>query len=456
MDLLLLINSKRVILNNYMNILYLIYRVITSAIFVILIIPFMLFVIFSGKYRRHLWERFGFLPHGAIEPLKGLPKIWVHAVSLGEIKVANSIITSLKDLIPGCSIILSTSTEHGRALALDLFGSEVPVIFTPIDLFPVVKNALNRIKPDLLIFLETEIWPSWIIEAKKCGVKIIMLNGRISVRSFDRYRWFIPFFRMVLSRFDLLSMISEEDKDRITLMGAAPERVKVNGNSKYDMLIRGAVPGMNEKIRKMLYIPHESPVIVAGSTRPGEEEGILEAYKKIIEIFKDTVLIIAPRHLERIKEITGFIQMYGLKYHLRSELVSQGGAGKHGIIIIDCYGELFNTYSAGTIAFCGASLVPLGGQNPLEPAAWGTPVFHGPHMEDFTDAMNLLKKYDANIEVKDTSDLIEKIIYYLNNRKLLSEKGFAAKKALLESSNVAAEQSALIKGLIENDVKIEG
>jgi 3-deoxy-D-manno-octulosonic-acid transferase len=129
---------------------------------------------------------------------------------------------------------------------------------------------------------------------------------------------------------------------------------------------------------------------------------------------------------------------------------------KHGIIIIDCYGELFNIYSAGTIAFCGASLVPLGGQNPLEPAAWGTPVFNGPHMEDFTDAINLMKKYNANIEVKDTADLALKVIHYLNNPELLSEKGRAGKKALLESSNVAEEQAALIKGLIENDRIIAG
>lgn len=432
-----------------MNILYFIYRVLISAIFVVLIIPFLLFVTFKGKYRRHLWERFGFIPQGAIEPLNGRPRIWVHAVSLGEVKVANSIIPSLKDILPGCSIILSTSTEHGRALALDLPGSKVPVIYAPIDFFSLVKKALNRIKPDILIFLETEIWPSWIIEAKKSGVKLAMLNGRISGRSIKGYRKVIPFFRMVLSRFDLLSMISEGDRERIIEMGARPETVTVNGNAKYDMLTRGTTHGMNENIRKTLHIPADAPVIVAGSIRSGEEEIILESYKKIIDTFHDTVLIIAPRHLERISTITELIQMHGLNYHLRSELVSSGSSRKHGIIIIDCYGELFNIYSAATIAFCGASLVPLGGQNPLEPAAWGTPVFHGPHMADFNDAMDLLKKYDANIEVKDTSDLIEKIIYYLNNRDLLSKKGRAAKNALMENSNVAETQASLIKGLIE-------
>jgi 3-deoxy-D-manno-octulosonic-acid transferase len=433
-----------------MNILYFIYRVITSVIFAILIIPFMLFVIISGKYRKHLWERFGFIPQGVIKTLKGNTKIWVHAVSLGEIKVAHSIIPSLKGLIPDCSIILSTSTEHGRALALDLLGSEVPVIYSPLDFFPVVKNALNSIKPDLIIFLETEIWPSWIIEAKKNGAKLAMLNGRISVRSFKSYRRLMPFFRMVLSRFDLLSMISEGDRERIIEMGARPETVTVNGNAKYDMLIGGTTQGMNENIRMMLHIPQDAPVIVAGSIRSGEEEIILEAYKKIIDSFHDTVLIIAPRHLERIKELAELIRMKGLKYHLRSELVTPGGVRTEGIIIVDCFGELFNIYSSGNIAFCGASLVPLGGQNPLEPAAWGTPVFHGPHMEDFNDAMNLLKKHDADIEVQGAFDLAEKVIYYLKNPELLAEKGRAAKKALMENSDVAETQASLIKGLIEN------
>jgi 3-deoxy-D-manno-octulosonic-acid transferase len=433
-----------------MNILYFLYRVITTAIFVIFIIPFLLFVLFSGKYRRHLRERFGFIPGGSLAPLNGKPKIWVHAVSLGEIRVANSIISSLKRLMPGASIILSTSTEHGRALALELLGRDAPVIYSPIDFFPLVKNSLNRIKPDILIFLETEIWPSWIIEAKNRNVRLAMLNGRISVRSIRGYRKVMPFFRMVLSRFDLLSMISEGDKNRIIEMGARAETVTVNGNAKYDMLIRGTKDGMNERIRTILHIPADAPVIVAGSIRTGEEGIILDAYEKITASFQNAVLIIAPRHLERIKELTELIRMKGLKCHLRSELIAPGGARSGGIIIVDCFGELFNIYSAGTIAFCGASLVPLGGQNPLEPAAWGTPVFHGPYMEDFNDAMDLLKKHDADIEVLGASDLAEKVIYYLNNPEMLAEKGRAAKEALMESSNVAETQASLIKGLIEN------
>jgi 3-deoxy-D-manno-octulosonic-acid transferase len=166
-----------------------------------------------------------------------------------------------------------------------------------------------------------------------------MLNGRISGRSIRGYRRVMPFFRMVLSRFDLMSMIGQGDRTRIIEMGARPETVSVNGNAKYDMLIRSTTQGMNENIRRMLHIPPDAPVIVAGSIRTGEEEIILEAYKKIIDAFQDTVLIIAPRHLERIKELTELISIKGLKYHLRSELLAPGGARTEGIIIVDCFGD---------------------------------------------------------------------------------------------------------------------
>jgi 3-deoxy-D-manno-octulosonic-acid transferase len=242
-------------------------------------------------------------------------------------------------------------------------------------------------------------------------------------------------------------MISNGDRERIIQIGARAETVSVNGNSKYDMLIRSTTPGMRENVRRALQIAPDALVIVAGSTRSGEEEILLDAYKRILTPFHDAVLILAPRHLKRVTQITGLVKKKGLKCHLRSELVSQGHTRKEGIIIIDCFGELFNTYSAANIAFCGASLVPLGGQNPLEPAAWGTPLFHGPHMEDFSDAMQLLGAYNAGIEVTGAIDLAEKVIFYLNNPDLLAQKGMAAKKALMEGSNVAEVQASLIKGL---------
>ncbi|MGD9158332.1 MAG: 3-deoxy-D-manno-octulosonic acid transferase [Desulfobacteraceae bacterium] len=430
-----------------MNLFYFFYRVLTVVLFSLLIFPFFLFILVTGKYRKDLNERFGFISGQRLKKFSKTPKIWIHAVSLGEIKVADSIIHALKELIPGCSILLSTTTEHGRNLAVELLGDKVPVIYSPIDLFFSVKKSLSRVNPDVLIFLETELWPSWIIEASRAGVKIVLLNGRISKRSFKRYLRIKPFIRNLLSNFYALSMISEGDKKRITLIGADPEKTVVNGNAKYDMLINQTAPGMNEDIRKKLQIGLDVPVIVAGSTRTGEETILLKAFHKIIEQFPDAVMIIAPRHLERVKDIIQILQKNGWGYNLKSELVTSGSGRKYNILIIDSYGELFYMYSAGSIAFCGASIVPLGGQNPLEPAAWGTPVFHGPYMNDFLDARDLLEKYDASVEVTGYDDFTEKAVYFLKNPDLLRKKGMAAKKALMDSQDASKKHAAVIDAL---------
>ncbi|MBN2418348.1 MAG: 3-deoxy-D-manno-octulosonic acid transferase [Deltaproteobacteria bacterium] len=428
---------------------YLLYRVLSVVLLSILFFPFMIFILVTGKYRKHLSERFGFIPSQNIEKFIAGPRIWIHAVSLGEIKVADSIINSLKKMMPGCSILLSTTTEHGRKQAIELLGDRVSIIYAPVDFFLCVKKALHHVNPDVIIFLETEIWPSWIIEANRAGIRVVLLNGRISARSFKRYLLLRPFLKGILSCFSRLSMISDMDKERIISMGADPDKTVVSGNAKYDLLIDQTTPDMNEHIRNAFNIGSDAPVIIAGSTRTGEEDILLKAFHKIVEQFRDTVLIIAPRHIERVKDITALLQKNREVYHLKSELAQTGIERKNNIIIIDSYGELFNIYSAGSIAFCGASLAPLGGQNPLEPAAWGVPVFHGPHMDDFFDAKDLLKKYDAAVEVTGPDDFAEKAVYLLNNPDLLKQKGLNAKKALIESLDSAKRHACVVKDVLK-------
>ena len=433
-----------------MNIFYFIYKVLTVLLIGLLLFPFLIFMQVTGKYKKHLSERFGFIPGDSLKKISSTPRIWIHAVSLGEIKVANSIIASLKVLIPGCSILLSTTTEHGRNLAVELLGDKVSIIYSPIDFFLCVKKSLRVINPDVLVFLETEIWPSWIIEAHRAGIKIVLINGRISKRSLKSYLRLKPFIKNILSHFHMFSMISEENKKHITLIGADPEKTVVNGNAKYDLLIKETTPGMNEKIRNILDIGFDIPVIIAGSTRTGEEEILLKAFGKINECFPDSVLIIAPRHLKRLKDILQLLDKNKLGYHLRSELGKPGFGRKKSIIIIDTYGELFDIYSSGTIAFCGASLVNLGGQNLLEPAAWGIPVFHGPYMDDFLDASDLLKENNASTEVTGADDFAEKAVYLLNNPDLLKQKGLAGKKALMKSQDASKKHASVIAGIIKD------
>lgn len=435
-----------------MNIFYIAYKLLGTLLTFIGIIPFLIFTVLSGKYGENLKERFGYIPNGIKRTPSHAIRIWIHAVSLGEIKVAKSIVAEIKTSSPECSVVLSTTTEHGRALAKEMFPSEVQVIYAPIDIFLVVKKVIRLVNPDILIFLETEIWPSWIIESRKQGVKIVLLNGRISERSFKNYLKLKWFFKKVLESFDHLSMISKLDRDRITMLGANPEKTSVNGNAKYDLIFNQVMPGKAEEIREKLGIAESAPVIVAGSTRTGEDDILLKSYKKILKEIPDTILILAPRHLERVDYIIRLLEKEDFGYHLWTEFDAQVKERQKSIIIIDKYGELFNIYSISTLAFCGASLVPLGGQNPFEPAAWSVPVFHGPHMDDFQDARLLLDETGGNVVVNGEDEFTDNALKIINDRDLLKKKGEAAREAFLKNHLAAERQAAIVNKLI-NELK---
>ncbi|MFH1082527.1 MAG: 3-deoxy-D-manno-octulosonic acid transferase [Pseudomonadota bacterium] len=430
-----------------MHLLYGIYIVLTSGLFLLLLPFFLLYARVTGRYSHHLKERLGFIPLEAVQRLTGSPRIWIHAVSLGEVKVAGSIIEALRRMMPGCSILLSTMTEHGRNLAREMFGEEIPVVYAPIDFVGCVCRALSLIRPDAMVFLETEIWPAWLFEARRLGIKTGLINGRISVRSIDGYLKLRPFFKEVLKNFDLFSMILEEDAARIRAMGAPRQKIEINGNAKYDIFATGPDPHIETEIRKVLNLETSSRVVVAGSTRQGEEEMILNAYSKALEAFPDTILIIVPRHIDRTSDIGALLNARGFRYQLRTEIGAGKGKRREKVVIINTFGELFKIYSVGTIVFCGASLVPLGGQNPLEPAAWGKVVVYGPSMEDFLDAKDLLERKGASVPVSGPEELSEKMVWLLSHPEESSVYGKRAREAVLTNRGAAEKHARVIKRL---------
>jgi 3-deoxy-D-manno-octulosonic-acid transferase len=431
-----------------MNILYGIYTLFNTAFVSTVTLPFLIYTYINGKYKTNFKERLGCVSSKIIPRIKGSPLVWIHAVSLGEIRVAGSIITSLRSLNTNYSIILSTTTEHGRKLAEELLDDSIPVIYGPVDYIISVRKILKRINPEAMVFLETEIWPAWITEARRLGIKTVLVNGRISPRSFKKYLRFKPFFKKVLKNIDHFSMISEIDKSRMAAIGADPNRIIVNGNAKYDMIIDHTDSETKEDMGKRLNIDSLDKVIIAGSTRTGEEIVLLKAFRSIITEFHDTILIIAPRHLERVKEICSLLEDQNFKYELISEMDGEKSIRRENILIVDSYGELFSIYSIGSIAFCGASLVPLGGQNPFEPAVWGVPVIYGPHMEDFLDAKVLLEKYGGGAEIKGHEDLAEKIKDLLRDTSTMKKMGENAKKALMENRDASVRHARVIAELL--------
>ncbi len=389
------------------------------------------------------------MPQKAVQSLKSGPIIWIHGASLGEVRVAAAIIASLREKLPGCSIILSTVTEHGRALASKTFEGKTPVVYAPLDLPGCAFKALSSVRPDVMVFLETEIWPAWIFTAHRLGIKVALINGRISPRSFKSYLKFRPFFRLVLKCFDAFSMISKTDAARIHAMGAQLGKIQVNGNAKYDSSLISPDPSLEGKTRASLNLPPNTLVIVAGSTRGGEEKMLLDVYEKIRETYSDLVLIIAPRHIKRAADIRALVGGRGHHCQLRTEIGEGKTKRSAPILIVDTFGELFNIYSVATVVFCGASLVPLGGQNPLEPAVWGKPILYGPHMEDFLDAKETLESAGGSIPVSGPQELAEAFLDLLHHPEKADTLGRRARETAFQMQAAAHRHADIIKSLSE-------
>lgn len=430
-----------------MNILYGAYGALTGGLFISFYPGFWMYTRITGRYSQHLEERLGILPRETVQNLTGRPRIWIHAASLGEVKVAASIVEALRPMLPDCSIVISTITEHGRKLAKETFGEEIPVIYAPIDFVGSVRKTLSTVRPDILVFLETEIWPGWLFEARRMGIRTALINGRISLKSIVRYRKFRSFFREVLRNFDVFSMISQEDAARIRAMGADPKKIEINGNSKYDLLENTVGLNIEAEMRKILNLDTSHKVFIAGSTRNGEEAMVLDAYDKILNEFPETILIIAPRHLERTPAVVSLVEVHGLRCQLRTDLNKGKAKRTEQVVIINTFGELFKIYSIGTIVFCGASLVPLGGQNPLEPAVWEKPVFYGPSMENFLDAKTMLETMKAGVLVTGSQELAEKAIWFLGHPEELKKYGKRARTAVLKNKGAGKKHAQVIMRL---------
>ena len=436
-----------------MNIAYTAYKFLSTSLFLLLFPPFWFYSRITGRYSQSISQRIGLYPDRLVRTISGSPRIWMHAVSVGEVSSAIAIIESLKALIPDCAVILSTTTEHGQAFAKNKLSIHerqpmATCIYAPVDFILSARKALSILKPDVLVFLETEIWPNWLVEAHRLGIKTALVNGRISVRTIKGYLKIRPLMKATLNLVDAFSMINEADAHRIEMIGAPGERIEINGNAKYDLLLNQADAKIKAKMESIYNIKGDKPVFVAGSTRRSEEKIILDVYAKIIKSFPETILILAPRHVERVHHIKKLVKEQGFACQLRSDLDRQNCLRTAPIVIVDTIGELLNTYSIATIVFCGGSLVPLGGQNILEAAVWGKPVFYGPSMEDFLDARELLDKTGGGIQVKDGQELTEKAIYYLANPHEAVAIGKLAAQAVISHKGSAGKHADVIYRLL--------
>jgi 3-deoxy-D-manno-octulosonic-acid transferase len=425
------------------------YLGITSGLFFFALPYALLYTKLTGRYRNSILQRIGIYP-ALKSPLSDSSRIWFHAVSMGEVNAAVPIIEAIRRMTPRCTIILSTTTEHGQEQARNRVPSEVVCIYAPVDFFLSAGAALRRFQPDLLICLETELWPNWLMIAHRMGIKTAIVNGRISEKSARRYMKIRPLMRNVLKSMNAFSMIQEHDARRIRDIGAPPERIWVNGNAKYDLSIHRPDSRIQPEIRRVFGIKENEPIFLAGSTRHPEEEIILDAYHKVLRNAPDTLLILAPRHIERTRYIEKMITARGLTCQLRTRLDNNGENRIAPIIILDTMGELQSVYSIATVVFCGGSLAPLGGQNILEPAVWAKPVLYGPFMEDFLDARSLIENMGGGIEVKDGNDLAEKVLFFITRPDQAEKTGNSARRAVEMNQGAAQKHADVIFSLLHS------
>jgi 3-deoxy-D-manno-octulosonic-acid transferase len=243
-------------------------------------------------------------------------------------------------------------------------------------------------------------------------------------------------------------MIQDEDARRLVMLGVPRNRIEVNGNAKYDLLLRRADSCLREKNKKLYNLKGNERVLVAGSTRGSEHEIILDIYEKILKTLPETLLIIAPRHIKKVRHVIDAIVKRGISHQLRTEINNSDSPRTAPVVIIDTIGDLQSTYSIASVVFCGGSLEPLGGQNVLEAAVWGKPVFYGPSMEDFLDAKALLDKTGGGIQVKNGKELREKVLYYLSHPDKADAVGRSAREAVILNKGAAGKHAAVIHRLL--------
>jgi 3-deoxy-D-manno-octulosonic-acid transferase len=418
-----------------------------------------------GKYLSNLSERLGFsFPSLVKLPVERPGAIWIHAVSVGEALSGVALARRLKEAYPDRPLIVSTTTITGQALVRERIPFADAVIYFPLDWAFCVRRAMNAVKPSIVLILETEIWPNFLREAHRRDVSVLFVSGRISDRSFARYQNYLgafgfflrPFLKDALSRAGGFLMQSEKDAERIRALGAPADRVFVSGNLKYDLEVPAATP-LSNWLEAEARRSGRSPIIVAGSVVATEEPLALIAFGTLQGEYPKALLVLAPRKPERFEATAEFIDESHRKFIRRSKLSIPGpsqsaGASEDGaisddvtVILVDSIGELASLYRVADGVFVGGSLVPSGGHNILEPAAFGKiPVF-GPSMENFAEIASRFVSAGAAVQVESPEDVGVAWIEFFRNPDR-AKKMSASARSLVETSRALAEIAKLLNG----------
>jgi|YNPNPStandDraft_1061719.scaffolds.fasta_scaffold00001_79 3-deoxy-D-manno-octulosonic-acid transferase len=379
---------------------------------------YMLYRVFVSRKSRDSWrQQLGVsgIPKSIIDK----PKLWIHAVSVGESVASASVIAELRSQLPDVALLISTTTSTGQEMARKSVKEADAVFYYPFDLLPCVELALARVSPLVFASTDTEIWPNFLHAAHRRRVRTAIINGTISDKTMRGARLLPWFYRWAMRNLDRFCAQSQLDADRAIALGADPSRVVVTGNCKADQALCPMQVGEIEALRELFGISCQTRVFVAGSTNPGEDEPVIDAFVTARASHPGLKLILAPRQIERRSEIAKIVASKGLKCAWRSEPMTITGG--EDVVILDTLGELAKVYAIADVTFVGGSLIKRGCHSILQPIAQGKPVFFGPYTFKAKDLVSQAKAAGVGFEIHDADELGREIARILSAPRLLSE-----------------------------------
>lgn len=394
---------------------------------------------------RSFWKgRFG--EYAGAGPLPtGSPRIWCHAASVGELSGALPTLEGMLKTFPRAAVTLTVGTWQGYLSAHKRAPDAVSVLPFPLDFNRVLKKAFTAIQPDLYVAFESEFWPNLAHLLRRARVPAVLINGRVTDRSFRRYNLLKPLFTPIFAQFEWLAMLSEKDRSNALKLGARPDRTLVLGSSKVDGLAPRANPEKVAHWRRVLDLREEMPTIVGGSLRGSECTVLLDVFRALKEVEPRLVGLFAPRHLDRIADMAQWLKGRNIPFQFLSHIESAREIRREAVVLVDRIGILFDLYGLGDLIFCGGTLEPVGGHNILEPAAWGKPVFYGPNVQKVQHEHLTLRSFGGSFEVEDEHELLKAWTFWIQQRDRLKQFGLKAEEAVRSLGGVVQRQVELIE-----------
>jgi 3-deoxy-D-manno-octulosonic-acid transferase len=431
--------------------LWFIYNVLFAVGYVLMLPYFLARMWRRGGYRQGFLERFGIYPGDTIRRLNTHSRIWIHAVSVGEIHVALRFADELRTLDPETAFVITTTTSTGHAVAEKRLHPDDVLLYFPSDFPAIVNRVLGILRPKAIILTESELWPNLIRLAKKRNIPVILINGRISERSYKGYRMLKAFFSRIIRLIDLFLVQTAQEEKCLLYLGADKTRIKVLGTVKYDVV--RIDPAGGEKAREILKLAGIGPdslIVTGGSTWPGEERILLDIFKRLKPSFPRLRLVLVPRHAERREEVETEIRRSGLSYARRSGLDNAHSPGSPvDVLLVDSTGELMWFYACASIVFVGKSLTSHGGQNVIEPALLGKPIVVGPFVENFSAVVSDLLSARALIQIQSAAELEDALKSLLSDDNLRKDYGRHATSAVQSRQGVIQKSVNLIAESIQ-------